>query len=219
MTDFGIIFSKPMVLALREGTKHQTRRMISSPLAKARPGDRLWVREATRFWSDGHDAEITFVADDSVRQTGPNTGEIPDASLPGYFKRVDRSVKLGRAFGTPSIHMPRWLSRMTLIVERTRRQRLHDITSYDCRDEGLQFTVPPGELPAFRGSDDLPWRTHSRPAFEDLWRSLHDAPVPVRDDEGKIIGHAPNPARWDANPEIVAIRFSVIPRNIDRLTP
>lgn len=56
MKEYPIIFSAPMVRALLEGRKTQTRRLASSPLAKVQPGDRLWVRES--FHPEG-----TYMAD------------------------------------------------------------------------------------------------------------------------------------------------------------
>ena len=62
MTDRPAIFATPMVLALlREAQqpgagKTQTRRLASSPLAKCRPGDRLYVRE--NCWLYGRWLEV-----------------------------------------------------------------------------------------------------------------------------------------------------------------
>ncbi len=193
--DRGIIFSPPMVRAILAGQKTQTRRLASSPLAKALPGDRLWVRETTRFWSAGHDCELTFPADGATRQTGPNTGEIPDASLPAYFKRVDRSRKLGRGFGVPSIHMPRWASRITLAVTDVRFEPVDQISREDAIAEGVSpAEQSPGyfEVADFIGMDPVA-------VFACLWDSLHDQ-------EGE---------RFAEGPAIVALTFAATLANID----
>lgn len=189
-----------MVRAILAGRKTQTRRLASSPLAKALPGDRLWVRETTRFWSGGHDCELTFPADGATRQTGPNTGEIPDASLPAYFKRVDRARELGRGFGIPSIHMPRWASRITLTVTDVRFEPVDQISAADAMAEGIE------QHGRFFGLSDWDWddaETSAPAAFARLWDSLHD-----QDGE-----------RFAEAPPIVALTFAATLANIDALTP
>lgn len=61
--DIPIIFSGPMVRALLDNRKDRTRRLASSPLAKAQPADRLWVREC---WSDQDCCEGDHVPGDRV---------------------------------------------------------------------------------------------------------------------------------------------------------
>ncbi|UIJ43755.1 hypothetical protein LZK98_11700 [Sphingomonas cannabina] len=212
LMDRPIIFSAPMVRALLDGRKTQTRR-LAKPRGK-RPslldgqwsdsyvldpgnaewlacdipfavGDRLYVRESIYFWSDGHDGEVIFSADGATLQTGPNTGSIPDAALHGYFRMVDQSrEKLGR-LSRPSIHMPRWASRLTLIVEGVKVERLQDISEADAIREGVTLVEEGLEDPV--------------EAYRELWNSLHGADA------------------WDANPWVVAITFRVVRGNIDSL--
>lgn len=123
MTDRPIIFAGPMVLALLDRRKTQTRRLASSPLAKCQPGDRLWVRERTmvqvveampeigiRYDADGTDRIVAFPAD--------RMKQIP---VPG--KRL-------------SMGCYREASRLTLVVTDVRLQRLHQISPDDAYDEG-----------------------------------------------------------------------------------
>jgi hypothetical protein len=199
MTDRPIIFSAPMIRALLEGRKTQTRRVIK-PQPKglslpARPeyrggrswvfmnrvdfpsyafagddfktpctiGDRLWVREN---WA--HDVDIT-----------------PYVGLQVYYSTdVDlRDNKTVRQ--RPSIHMPRWASRLTLIVESVKVERLQDISEADAISEGIETTEY--------------WREDHPPSicFSVLWDSIngHDA--------------------WNANPWVCAIGFKVVKENID----
>lgn len=134
-----IIFSADMVKAILEGRKTQTRRVVKpqfldvygearqkaqgTPMQKhyelERPcpygqvGDRLWVREAFR----GEDGKVIYAADVGV----------DFSTRAGYY---------GHAY-KPSIHMPRWASRINLEITAIRVERLQEIDSWDCIYEGI----------------------------------------------------------------------------------
>lgn len=188
MSDRSIIFSPPMVKALIEGKKTQTRRLATNTnIRRVAVGDRLWVRENFRL-------EIGF------------DGMAPNVLLSTTFKQMPvwheadfgapdpkRSKSAwGHPWGRlrPSIHMPRWASRITLLVTDVRLQRLADISESDARAEGVLK----------RGAPGLAERQTSRAAFMDLWDALNRAPETA--------------AR--ANPEVIALTFSVSERNIDQ---
>jgi len=77
-------------------------------------GDRLWVRETV--WMYSNREEIAgYVADCGNR-----------------FEHYAHKV--------PSIHMPRWASRITLEITNVRVERLHEITEEDAEKEGVSFT-------------------------------------------------------------------------------
>lgn len=202
----GVMFSQPMIEALVDDRKTQTRRLSSSPLRKARTGDRLWVRETHAYvgtTDPGWLVHRQSYADDCRRYGFDEP--FPD---PGTIR------------WTPSILMPRRASRLTLFVEDVRFERLHDISAADARAEGI-------EHPRDKGLPISCWRDYGKPdarvwindpvkSYETLWRSLHPETIAIRDpDTKRIIGHAPNPARWDANPELVVVTFHLIRRNID----
>jgi hypothetical protein len=96
----------------------------------------------------------------------------------------------------PSIHMPRWASRLTLTVTDVRVQRLHEISDDDAVAEGCEC-------------DSDGWRDYlfpstqccgtARDSYRTLWNSLH------------------GPDAWDANPWVVAVSFSVQHGNIDQI--
>lgn len=139
MTDRPIIFSGPMVKSLLEGRKTQTRRLATSPLRRCEPGDRLYVRE-NFWWRRDGDREAINWAIDFEWDGG------------AQFQR-ERGMRL-----RPSIHMPRWASRLTLEVKEVRRQKLHDLSEADAIAEGV------GEDP-----DGLVT------AYARLWAALHGA--------------------------------------------
>ena len=128
-----------------------------------RPGDRLWVRESIDRMSEQGDAEIGYMAD-----------------WPG-----DDPRGLG---WRPSIHMPRWASRITLIVTEVRVQRLQAISRGDAMAEGCPFSNMAD------GPDPRDW-------YRDLWNDLN----------------AKRGYGWDTNPWVVAVSFQVRAGNIDRL--
>lgn len=190
MTDRPIIFSAPMVRALLEGRKSQTRRVLKdghTPTglpAKLRPfalGDRLWVREAWR--------------------SHRNNDCLSPRALTGkgrvwYEADRDNCDQHGKL--RPSLYMPRWASRLTLLVADVRVQRLQDISEADAVAEGLQLRLD--WLWQYRGADHLPWRSEfPRDAYRDLWNSLH------------------GPDAWDQNPWVCALTFDAVRANIEEV--
>jgi hypothetical protein len=133
MRDRPIIFSALMVQALLAGQKTQTRRLSSSPLRRVQPGDRLWVRENWR----------------PVHSNDPTRGAQYRADIGG-----DQTV------WRHSIHMPRWASRITLLVTDVRVQRLQEINRGDAMAEGCPFPN------MAEGPSPTDW-------FRDLWDQLH----------------------------------------------
>lgn len=181
-----VIFSAPMVRALLAGEKSQTRRLARSPLARAVPGDRLWVRENCRAeeLDDGRDG-VRYAADGAWRPI-ENTPEAGEAWVALFHYRGRGTGRVGNP--VPSIHMPRWASRLALTVRRVRRQRLHDITTGDASAEAPHHAFA---LPPYDDGSGIDPRLHVS-AFAALWDRLHQGDV-----------------AWEANPEVVALTFSV----------
>jgi len=140
-----IIFSGAMVRAILAGTKTQTRRIVKpqpawtdiSPALLARcpygtPGDRLWVRETWRTMEREEDMVdgVRFLADAAFVPI-ENTRQAADAWVAAHA-----NGKHGVSF-RPSIHMPRWASRIDLEITRVRIQRLQEISEEDARAEGV----------------------------------------------------------------------------------
>ena len=208
MTDRPILFSAPMVRALLEGRKTQTRRLAygkSRPMPaktprvnlkmnalcttyspasiwqKVEPGDRLWVRET---WCGNR------AYDNLPPRRMPVDGPLNWAAGSGN-EWPSNSDMWGKT--RVSIHMPRWASRLTLVVKDVRRQKLQDINNADAIEEGCGGYLHPD-------SSRMTHEPFPCEVFRDLWRSLHG------DDA------------WDDNPEIVALTFTIHKRNIDEAT-
>jgi hypothetical protein len=199
MKERPILFNAPMVRALLAGTKTQTRRVVKpqpregnditsgrgelawqtgvghfivSTLPKApklfvercpygRPGDRLWVRETFTAFDVGF---VTYRAD---------------------FNSDPAEDRAHGIVWTPSIHMPRWASRILLEIVSVRVERLQDISEADAMAEGI--TVP--NCGCGWGLDgDLLSGTASG-AYMLLWESIN--------------GHG----SWDANPWVWVVEF------------
>lgn len=216
MSDYPIIFSAPMVRALLDGRKTMTRRLawdetytripsrntintkpvrckaehpeaikttLPSGWQRTKPGDRLWARESI----SRSGALIGYVAG------GPSCHHV----WPDNWKQDPR----------PSIHMPRWASRLTLVVTAAKIEPLQDIGWTDAIAEGIARGDPMPEVPNSHGTiwhsgvtDPLnDWTRDPTQAFRDLWAAIHGA------------------AAWDQNPEVVALTFTVHKANIDQM--
>jgi hypothetical protein len=103
------------------------------------PCDRLWVRESLRR---GAANEWHYSADDLV-VTVPSRDKEAVSAL-----RVWAHHKEGDS--CPSIHMPRWASRITLEVTKVRVERVKDCSEADARAEGPEpnWSGPLNEGPA-----------------------------------------------------------------------
>lgn len=194
MTDRPIIFSAPMVRALLDGRKTQTRRLAASPLRHCQPGDRLYVREAfTLVPSSAY--RMSEGVEQVLNPTDPDVAAI-------FTVGWERSIPKWR----PSIHMPRWASRLTLIVEAVRFQRLSAITDADALAEGIESEPDRyGRTRYFvKGEGFNLGSTTPSHAYIQLWSHLHD-------------WNAPANAGINRNPDVVALTFRVIHQNIDQV--
>ena len=213
MADRPILFSAPMVRALLDGRKTQTRRVLKPPYGtlewlgngqwrpiytKAFSGDRLWVREAWRphYLGDGvWDLDVSYAADGERRRI--YDGEFGEKEW-AWPKAADRG-------NVSPLHMPRWASRLTLTVIDVRVERLQDISEADAWSEGCKPGALndrgepfPADEPAPDGKGEIGWDC-ARDWYADLWDSLH------------------GPDAWDENPWVAAISFDVRRGNIDEM--
>lgn len=156
MAERPILFCGSMVRAILDGRKTVTRRL---PMPKRWvPGDRLWVRETH-----------TIVGVPGVEDYFPPWYD-PDKIVPHAAARNDvwetrwalfRADWEGEAPGRwfPSIHMPRWASRITLDITSVRVERLDDVTEAEAQLEGFDSLADFRALWAslYRDKGDNPW--------------------------------------------------------------
>jgi hypothetical protein len=240
MAERPILFGGPMVRAILDGKKSQTRRVLTVrprdiargaserdvklanrwkvlggearllldqfevSIASVRcpygaPGDELWVRET-------HAIEGQCVAYDAdgwcgavCSDGGGGRFRVPHGRIADARTKDRGAWPAGgaQAFGLakyggrwrPSIHMPRWASRLSLRVLAVRVERLQDITESDILGEGV--TVP---IAAARTG--VPWS--SIPTLHDAWRLCWDS----------INGKR---APWSSNPYVWVVEFERAP--------
>lgn len=199
------MFSAPMVRAILGGQKSQTRRVVKLPSGHmwavpadydgqiiykgahnefhnefpvdelkcpyGRPGDRLWVREA---WA--HDAE-------SLEQCRASHEDAMGGGAYGPYYRATE-VAPDTLRWRPSIHMPRWASRINLEVTGVRVERLQDISGADALAEGIKER---GTYPHDSDPEEI-----DRTEYRRLWESINGS------------------GSWAANPWVWVIQFKKV---------
>jgi hypothetical protein len=136
---------------------------------KWKPGDRLWVREA-------------FCITSKNAYNLPKTPDPKDLDQAAYYRAdFDRS---GKPLWKSPVYMPRWASRITLLVKAVRVERLWDITSEDIAKESIDYRTSQAPKIAFDQ-----WMVNQ---YALLWDSIHGA------------------GAWDVNPWVSVTTFRVI---------
>ena len=213
MTDKPMIFSAEMVRALLDGRKSMTRRILKpQPPADAhmvraytdnapRPALRntigWFVPEAGDLWpcNDEDRIPLPYASGDRLWVREGWASESVDAEEgfygPDYRATANGQPTDGR-WRSP-IHMPRWASRLTLVVTDVRLERVQETSNDDARAEGA---------PAWwRGlpEDQREPTTTAIGMFRDLWSALH------------------GPDAWKRNDWVATITFTVHRCNIDQM--
>ena len=224
MKERPILFSGPMVRAILSGQKTVTRRAMkhqpcrqpvmvpngsanfwSNPLyiegammgsqnhgcPYGQPGDRLWVRET---WLEDPEDDGTWAYTQYMGCKGS-----PLSDIPKRFQKPDHCIFRADWNGPemlwrPSIHMPRWASRILLEVTDVRVERLQDISEDQCIAEGIEGCVPGCQSPY--DGDGAPecdcMNLSYEESFQALWSSINGA------------------KSWSANPWVWVVEFKRI---------
>jgi hypothetical protein len=103
------------------------------------PGDRLWVRETWRITSSTVD-EARAITEDIMSGTAVGYRATYVNALHRHGVSIaDAEALCSNEIWRPSIHMPRWASRITLEITGVRVERLQDISRGDAMGEGCPF--------------------------------------------------------------------------------
>lgn len=208
-----ILFKPDMVRAILDGRKTQTRRVVKAPVLTherlsgevwemnvkdgvltasttsfrrgvspmaaggfdlacpyGAPGDVLWVRE-------------TFSGPWGCRRLKPT--EWPEGCPIWYWADGDES-DFDATWPKPSIHMPRWASRLTLEITDVGVERLQDISEEGAECEGVTPATPQEQTGA-----------RHKPAFRHLWEEINGLDS------------------WVANPWVWVVEFQAHHMNVD----
>jgi len=227
MNEKPILFSAEMVKAILEGRKTQTRRVLKKQpidilpmklpnmwvtwetrnpshgrVIRCRygvPGDRLWVRE-TWAHDDMDCKDIRCGNRDHIWWKANETKIVADSFA-------------GDAHWRPSIHMPRWASRINLEIVKVRVERLQNISRDDAMFEGVEVVnpykidpnLPPGFPAAFRDytNPDNFFTADPIASFRSLWGSVNSGRK--AEDFAAF--------QWNSNPWVWVIEFKKVVRH------
>lgn len=191
-------------------------RRVACPYGQ--PGDRLWVREtwedvhplqvaAGRYSQEGragipgppavayrtiYRADGEYPAIHHDHPDGTHVAEHPYRALcigaNCLLKLSHYGVGRSPGYWTPSSHMPRWASRLTLEITGVRVELLQVISEADAISEGVT-AVSSGGVTLFTTTGASCFQT-AKDAYAALWESIN------------------GPGSWNANPWVWVIEFS-----------
>lgn len=204
MEERPILFSGPMVRAILGGRKTQTRRVVKPSANQKRYVKKTWVREPTQSeWNEMAGTAAAVLIGQGDYEHCPYGKPGDRLWVRESFVTINREIVYAAGYQTsrpylgckwkPSIHMPRWASRITLEITGIRLERVQDISNEDAFSEGCR-AYPDREY----------------------WNEDHGGPVVLADtprDEFKYLWDSINAKRgygWDKNPWVWAIGFSLV---------
>lgn len=222
MKDKPILFSTPMVQAIIAGRKTQTRRIVKNQdlvcddgtINTNRITDSMWRRVNKElpesfglnyFCPYGEPGNLLWVRESFTEEACATTycykADFPIIWPPEQTEEGEEIIQEAKDYRfKPSIHMPRWASRITLEVTGVRVERLDDITESDAQAEGvlLPATEIDGEVMALLPIDGYaPKEWTHREFFKRLWAEINGA------------------ESWAANPWVWVVEFNPICCNIN----
>ena len=224
MKERPILFSSQMVRAILSGMKTQTRRPLKiQPPTKEHSLLRVLSKKTECYcWAVKSKTDGSMVRPSSVspmfaplsnrlwvretyRPIFGQTGEL--ISVDYKADPPEKWERLGDVVGTPvkwrpSIHMPRWASRLTLEVKAIRAEPLLDIRDEDVIREGIYRSVEIVEpceskypiATDWDGDEVMLSPGVARCDFAQMWRSIYPS----------------GPKSWDAAPWVWVIDFEVV---------
>ncbi|WP_170759927.1 hypothetical protein [Ruegeria lacuscaerulensis] len=227
MTDHPILFSGPMVRALLDGRKTQTRRILNpQPEMKegANPEFTGWRAERVgkKQWAliggmgyGSNPFKVPYAVGDRlwVRETWRTLQKwdhLKPSLVMDDFDKIDfeatgyhRNPVWAWGKSRPSIFLPRWASRLSLTVTDVRVQLLRDISEEDAIAEGCSPFFDEADPQIMKGPNGTEHRMAPlkgpRDSFKNLWDGLN----------------ADRGFGFEANPWVAAYTFTVHQENID----
>ena len=162
MKERPILFNSEMVRAILEGRKTQTRRVINCKNGDVNGYDGEWI-EGVYEWAY-QSVHGLCTAKCPFGQVGDRlwvreTFHSDAMESPTFDYKADMGNMHFHDGWTPSIHMPRWASRITLEITGVRVERLCDICENDARAEGIIVGTIPKVLPTCRAYFHLLWQS------------------------------------------------------------
>ncbi|MED5693127.1 hypothetical protein [Enterobacter hormaechei] len=164
-------------------------------------GDHIWVREAFQGPLVSEELLEEYRAYPEKFENPEYCEYAADGEPRPEYCDLDDNLRHG---WRPSIHMPRWASRIMLEITDVRVERLQDISEEDAKAEGLAEITKDGSLfkfgipdrDGYPGADDngWPWTEWERnpvDAYCKLWQSIYGE------------------ESWQANPWVWVIEFKV----------
>lgn len=209
MKERPMLFNAPMVRALLDGSKTQTRRIVKpqpfredymaeegvrrqfatlAPYGQA--GDRIWVRET--FQGPLFDGERMdeFRRDSTKFETPKFCVYAADGGGAPEFQDADENLVCR---WRPSIHMPRWASRIQLEIVSVRVERLNDCREADALAEGVK--AEPCDHVRLSCEEIGCCGPTARGMYAALWDQINGA------------------GAWAANPWVWVIEFKRVPQH------